>query len=117
ADRSLGAPARRPDGTAAGACEEHRHQPASLEQIDHEQRGAAAEPRAVGRGLDLRQLELAGRLGGGDGRQGPAQPRAAAIFSAARVASAMIVTCGFTPSEVGTAEPSTTYRPGVSWTW
>jgi hypothetical protein len=31
-----------------------------------------------------------------------------AIFSAARVASAMIVICGFTPSDVGTAAPSTT---------
>ena len=32
----------------------------------------------------------------------------AAIFSAARVASVMIVICGLTPSEVGTAAPSTT---------
>ena len=35
-------------------------------------------------------------------------PSAAAIFSAARVAMAMIVICGFTPSELGTLAPSTT---------
>jgi alkanesulfonate monooxygenase SsuD/methylene tetrahydromethanopterin reductase-like flavin-dependent oxidoreductase (luciferase family) len=36
------------------------------------------------------------------------QASARAIFWAARVAIAMIVTCGLTPIAVGTAEPSTT---------
>lgn len=42
------------------------------------------------------------------GNPHPDQPSARAICSAARVAIAMIVTCGLTPSEVGTAAPSTT---------
>jgi hypothetical protein len=43
--------------------------------------------------------------------------RASAILAAARVAIAMIVSCGFTPSAPGTVLPSTMYRPGTSCAW
>ena len=40
-----------------------------------------------------------------------AHSSARAIISAARVAIAMIVSCGFTPRELGITEPSTTNTP------
>ncbi len=39
------------------------------------------------------------------------------IPPASRVAKAMIVSCGFTPSAVGTMLPSQTYTPGAPKTW
>ena len=68
--------------------------------VDQEGHAASLEGRRAGvrsRWRRRRRLALAGRAGA----------------KASRVASAMIVSCGLTPSALGTTEPSATCRPVV----
>lgn len=89
------------DGNPAGALASPPRGPA----------GAAARAPG-GEPLRLGQPTTAMRMSVGD-YPGMRSSRESMI-SAARRASAMIVICGLTPRDDGTALPSVTYRPGVS---
>jgi hypothetical protein len=100
--------------TAAGAndrstsrCESARRADACDRRACEVLRRARCRLRAATRS-DLGRSRRARRPRRGDPRSTRGYDSAAAIFSAARVASAMIVICGLTPSEEGTAAPSTT---------
>ena len=64
------------------------------------------EPERGRRRVDERAASRPGRVGSSAGV--PRRPRSRAALNASRVASAMIVSCGLTPSALGTAEPSAT---------
>ena len=100
-EAEAGAERDRPRGATEARAGRRAGRPSDAERMRVTRR-ARARARATSRNAVAGASENCGP------RASRRQARAAAIFSAARVASAMIVTCGLTPSDVGTAAPSTT---------